>query len=288
MTGEASPQPVQDGGRGAAFPLITPPLIAAAQDLLDSPPVSIFVVAAQQLAAQIVRILASAHGVVVRGSAPSLKEAVRTIGNQPPEVLFLDERIAPSDGGDQTPGALQGTDVVLIVDSPSDALVAYQRRAIDCLVTPVDREAVLRIVGRVLEHVRRHRAGMLGEKLLEFFHGAPERRTGRIPVRSAGRISFLRTEEVDWLEAQGDYVCLHAGAKKHLVRNRISVLEKQLGGSTFVRIHRSIIVNTDRIRELQPLTYGEYSVVLADGTRLTLSRSYRQHVLDLLTQVRSA
>jgi two-component system LytT family response regulator len=129
---------------------------------------------------------------------------------------------------------------------------------------------------------------MLGEKLLEFFHGAPERRTGRIPVRSAGRISFLRTEEVDWLEAQGDYVCLHAGAKKHLVRNRISVLEKQLGGSTFVRIHRSIIVNTDRIRELQPLTYGEYSVVLADGTRLTLSRSYRQHVLDLLTQVRSA
>jgi two-component system LytT family response regulator len=98
----------------------------------------------------------------------------------------------------------------------------------------------------------------------------------------------LRTEEIDWLEAQGDYVCLHSGTKKHLVRNKISTLEQQLGTTAFVRIHRSIIVSIDRIRELQPLMYGEYTVVLADGTRLTLSRSYRQRALDLLTQVRSA
>jgi two-component system LytT family response regulator len=105
----------------------------------------------------------------------------------------------------------------------------------------------------------------------------------RLLVKSGGRISFLRSEEVDWIEAQGDYVCLHTNGKKHLMRERISHLEKLLPHGRFLRIHRSTIVNIDRIKEMQPLSYGDYAVILVDGTRLTLSRSYRQHVFQRLT-----
>ena len=262
---------------------------AAAEALVEPLPVSLFIVASPLLSDQLSEILASTHGVHLRGHAETLTRAARVLGTEPPDVIFLDERVAVSAGNGFTPGAGKETDVVLIVDSPADALLAYKLRAIDCLQTPVDREAVIRTVGRVLEHVRLRRAGRLGEKLVELLQAVPDPpHCLRIPVRSGGRISFLRTEEIDWLEAQGDYVCLHSGTRKHLVRNKISSLEVQLGTASFVRIHRSIIVNIDRIRELQPLTYGDYAVVLADATRLTLSRSYRQRVLEFLTQARSA
>jgi two-component system LytT family response regulator len=112
-----------------------------------------------------------------------------------------------------------------------------------------------------------------------------EGRPDRFIVKSGGRITFLRSSEIDWAEAQGDYVCLHVQGKKHLIRERISRLENQLPGNVFVRIHRSSIVNIDRIREMQPLFYGEYSVILQDGTRLTLSRSFKHKVFERLTRV---
>jgi two-component system LytT family response regulator len=105
----------------------------------------------------------------------------------------------------------------------------------------------------------------------------------RLLVKSGGRISFLRSEDIDWVEAQGDYVRLHTNGKKHMMREKISRLEVQLPDQRFIRIHRSTIVNIDRIKEMQPLCYGDYAVILLDGTRLTLSRSFRQHVFHRLT-----
>jgi len=107
----------------------------------------------------------------------------------------------------------------------------------------------------------------------------------RLLVKSNGKILFLRADEVDWVEAQGDYVCLHVQGKKHLAREKISNLDQQLPSHTFLRIHRSTIVNMDRVRELQPLFYGEYAVILQDGTRLTLSRSFRERVFQRLIAV---
>jgi two-component system LytT family response regulator len=104
----------------------------------------------------------------------------------------------------------------------------------------------------------------------------------RLMVKTAGRINFLRTEEIDYIEADRDYVRIHNGGRKHLLREKISKLEQQLPGDRFLRIHRSTIVNIDRIKEMQPLCYGEYSVILHDGTRLTLSRSFRERVFSRL------
>lgn len=114
---------------------------------------------------------------------------------------------------------------------------------------------------------------------------APEPPVERIVVKSGGKLTFLRSHDIDWAEAQGDYVCLHVQGKKHLIRERISRLEQRLPDRLFVRIHRSSIVNIDRIREMQPLFYGEYSVILVDGTRLTLSRSFKGKVLQKIVHV---
>nr|MCU0256554.1 LytTR family transcriptional regulator [Vicinamibacterales bacterium] len=90
--------------------------------------------------------------------------------------------------------------------------------------------------------------------------------------KSAGRVSFLKVDEVDWVEAEGNYVRLHVGAHSHLLRETMKNIESRLDPDRFIRIHRSTIVNTDRIKELHPLFHGEYAVILRDGTRLTASR----------------
>ncbi len=104
----------------------------------------------------------------------------------------------------------------------------------------------------------------------------------RLMVKSGGRIVFLRAEEIDWIEAQGDYVCLHVGEKKYLLRGKIGGIEMSFAPERFVRIHRSTLVAIDRIREFQPLLYGEYAVTLVEGTRLTMSRSHRESVFRRL------
>jgi len=97
----------------------------------------------------------------------------------------------------------------------------------------------------------------------------------RIAVKTGGRVLILRVHEVDWIEASRDYVALHVGAKEWLVREPISALEHRLAASGFVRIHRSTLLNADRVRELVPLSRGEFTVILFDGTELKLSRNYR-------------
>jgi two-component system LytT family response regulator len=101
-------------------------------------------------------------------------------------------------------------------------------------------------------------------------------------VKTAGRVFFLRPEEIDWVEAAGNYLKLHAGREEHLLRETMSALEGRLDADRFVRIHRSALVNLDRVKELQPWFHGDYKVILRDGTELTLSRGYRPKLQELL------
>ena len=104
----------------------------------------------------------------------------------------------------------------------------------------------------------------------------------RLVIKNAGRIHFIKTVDIDWIEAEGNYVRIHAGKESHLLREPISSLETQLNGKKFLRIHRSTIVNLDRIHELQPWFHGEYRIILKDGTQLMLSRSYRDKLQQVL------
>jgi two-component system LytT family response regulator len=104
----------------------------------------------------------------------------------------------------------------------------------------------------------------------------------RLAIKDDGRIFFVRTREIDWIEAAGNYVRLYCGGTMHLMRSTLSALEARLDPERFLRIHRSRIVNLDSVAEIQPMFHGEHVVIMADGTRLTLSRGYRQRLDSLL------
>jgi two-component system LytT family response regulator len=111
---------------------------------------------------------------------------------------------------------------------------------------------------------------------------APPRYVDRIPVKRGGRIFFVRVADVDWFEAEDNYVRLHTASGKHLVRETMSALEDALDPGRFARVHRSVVVNLERVRELQPWFGGDYVLILHDGTRLKLSRTYRDQVRERL------
>ena len=128
-----------------------------------------------------------------------------------------------------------------------------------------DPQSLGALLERVLAELRSHR-----------------RRTARVVVKTAGKVMFLRADEIEWVEAAGNYVRLHVGGESHLFRESMKNMEARLDNDLFVRIHRSAIVNVDRIRELQPWFHGEYVVILHDGTRLMASRVFADRLDRLI------
>ena len=164
------------------------------------------------------------------------------------------------------------------------AIKAFEAHATDYLLKPFDRERFQTALARALNQIKREQSGALTERLSALLADLKPESThpDRIVVKADGRISFLKTDDVDWIEAADNYVNLRVGTESHLVRETMASLESRLPSKKFMRISRSTIVNIERIKELQPMFHGEYSVILRNGTRLTLSRSYRDKLQQLL------
>jgi len=201
--------------------------------------------------------------------------------------VFLDVQMPERDGFAvmEAVGGERLPLVVFVTAYEAYALRAFEVRALDYLLKPFDQARFQQTLQRVRTELTHQESDALARRVLalatEF---RPERppATDRLVVKSAGRVSFLRTREIDWIEASGNYLKLHVGAESYLVRQTMSLMEEQLDPSTFVRIHRSQIVNIDRIKEMHPLFNGEYEVVLRTGARLTLSRGYRDKLQSRL------
>ncbi len=166
--------------------------------------------------------------------------------------------------------------VIFVTAFDRYAIQAFDTHALDYLLKPFKRERFFEALERAKHELQRGKPthqDKLSELLAEF-----KGTTQRLVVKSAGRIVVLRVDEIDWVEAAANYVQLHVGEHKHSVRDSIGVFERRLPPEKFVRIHRSLIVNADRIRELQPYDGSEYIVVLQSGKELPLGRSYRRHV----------
>ena len=165
-------------------------------------------------------------------------------------------------------------------------LQAFEVHALDYLLKPFDGLRFQRALERARERIERQRAGNLGKRLLAMVNDIkpePPQASERLVVKSGGRIHFVRMDEIDWIDAAGNYVRLHVKTEAYLFRETMNAIEQRLDPSRFVRIHRSHIVNIDRIKELQPGA-GEHVVVLRNGVRLTLSRGYRDKLQERLGQ----
>lgn len=201
------------------------------------------------------------------------------------DLLFLDIEMPGLTGLElaraiQTSGAPA---VVFVTAYDQYALRAFEVHALDYLLKPFSADRFRAALGHARDHLARRRASADGSARRTVGNGdGPPADRGRIMVKSGGRIHFIRTADIDWCDAAGNYVRIHVGAQEFLVRETMNHLESQLDARQFVRIHRSTIVNLDRIQEMQPSFSGEFLVRLRDGTRLTLSRGYRDAVQGLL------
>jgi two-component system LytT family response regulator len=206
-------------------------------------------------------------------------EVIKALEQKAYDILFLDVQMPELDGF----GVLEAIDiepapvVVFVTAHDRFALRAFEVHAVDYLLKPFDRERFQTALARALEQVRNREGNALAQRLSSLLADlqGPARPTERIAVKIEGRVLFVNLSDIDWIEASHNYVELHVGRQTHLLRQTIKAIEARLPSTKFVRISRSVIVNTDHIKELQPLFYGDYTVILHNGNQLTLSRRYR-------------
>lgn len=240
---------------------------------------------------RLLELLQREPDIEVVGTAADGCEAVALLRRVSPQLLFLDVQMPRLDGFDVlrqlTPDEVPVTIMVTAYDRY--AIQAFDAHAIDYLLKPFSDERFQRAIARARKFLDADEERLQGEELSA---ASEERRSvddrsgylERLVLKSNGCISFLDVTDVDWMEAAGVYVYLHAGAKKLLYRSSVTQLLQRLDPHRFVRIHRSAAVNTGRIRELRSISHGDFSVTLKDGTELTLSRAYRSQIEGWLRQ----
>jgi two-component system, LytTR family, response regulator len=241
-------------------------------------------------------LLAGDADIHIVGECADGHTALRAIANTSPDLLFLDVQMPEMDGFTMLrqldPARLPV--VVFVTAFDQYALQAFDVHATDYLLKPFDDDRFRDAVARAKQSVRAGQLGRLSEELRALLDGVapagPGHRTAaaagpylkRLVIKSGGRVTLLNVRDIDWIEAEGDYVKIHVAKAWHLLRETMKRLETQFDPGRFVRIHRSTIVNVERIKELQPYFRGEYVVILQDGKSLKLSRGYKEHLESVL------
>jgi two-component system LytT family response regulator len=196
-------------------------------------------------------------------------EAIEQIRKSQPDVVFLDVQMPECDGFDVL--EMLGSDlppiIIFVTAYDEYALRAFEAGALDYLLKPFDDARFRRALNRAKERLA---------------HSLPPRSrpAERLVVKNKGQVLFLNVADIDWIEAAGYYACLHVGSDTHILRRSLSELEQDLGDERFIRIHRSIVVNLDRIQALELQVSGEYEVVQKSQVRLRLSRRYRKRLQE--------
>jgi two-component system LytT family response regulator len=235
--------------------------------------------------------------IAVVGEAASGPEAAAMIREVRPEIVFLDVQMPGADGFEvlRQVAPVVVPAVVFVTAFDEHALRAFEIHAVDYLLKPYDDARFNAALQRAKEEVRHRHTDVVNARLTQLLDylqagagrsetAAAERPGERILLKSSGEIFFLKAAEIDWIEAEGDYMKFHVGGRAHLMRETMARLEARLDPRQFIRIHRSTIVNVDRLRKLSPSFAGEYAVVLHDGTKLKLSRGYHERIAALLKQ----
>ncbi len=220
----------------------------------------------------------------------SIEDARAVLAGVRHDAVILDLGLPDGDGLQLLAGLrAEGNDIPVLVLTARDALEArvqgLNAGADDYLLKPFDRDRFIEALSRARAEHERRQAGDVKRQLLALLEDVESRRDKyppRLVIKSSGRVVFLKVEDVDWVDAAGNYVRIHAGEESHMLRETMGRLEERLDPEKFLRIHRSTIVNIERIRELQQQFHGDYLVVLKNGQRLTLSRSYRDRIQELL------
>lgn len=247
---------------------------------------------------RIAKLLREQEGFEAIGECTNGKEALAAIEDEAPDLVLLDVQMPEMSGLDLLE-ALDPDDlpaVIFVTAYDQHALRAFELHAVDYLLKPFDDERFEKALQRAKARVERGHLAGLSRRLLALLRTMQQDEgiepaalvenpppaetpagtaTDRLAIRSGDRIAIVKVEDIDWIEGAGVYAKLHVGTKTHLLRETLTNLAEQLDPERFVRIHRSTIVNRERVSELRSYFHGEYIVILDDGTQLKLSRTYR-------------
>jgi two-component system LytT family response regulator len=263
------------------------------KDVSGAAPIRALIVDDEPLARENLRMrLRGEADFAIAGECANGAEAIAAIEAQRPEVVFLDIRMPDRNGFEVIDEISPECQPVIIFVTAYDryAIEAFRVHALDYLLKPFDDERfaeTLQTCRRRVAELRRAGSEPVHYQLAGPVSGdlsdaappaaarAGERCLARLVIKARGRIFFIKATTIDWIEAQGDYACLHVGAQSYLLRRTMNELEARLDPDCFARISRSTIVNLDRIAELRPASRGEHRVLLATGHELKLTRTYR-------------
>jgi two-component system LytT family response regulator len=212
--------------------------------------------------------------------------AISLIKKEKPDLVFLDVQMPEVDGFGVV-AALSREELpltIFVTAYDRYAMKAFEVHALDYLLKPVGKERLNEALTHARKQLLHPSETMFQRRVLDMLADLEARQKSpeRIVIKADGEIVCLKPQEIDWAESAGNYVCLHVGAATHILRETITALENRLGPRQFLRVHRSTLVNVDRIKTLRPSLYGDYAILLRDGTKLTLSRGFRENVLRRL------
>jgi two-component system LytT family response regulator len=236
---------------------------------------------------RLVRLLETEPDVSVVATCGDGHEAVDAITQHEPDLVFLDVQLPELDGFEVLASLPPHRcfELVVVTAHAGHALAAFDAAAIDYLLKPFDADRL----HETLERVRSRLVGRNGPTPASGVALDDSDRPpcwDRVAVREHNRVLFVKPADIDWVQADGNYVRLHAGAQSHLVRETMRAVEQRLAPRGFLRINRSVLVNLDRVRELQPLFHGDAVVILHDGRRLNVTRAFRPQFDELLSTAR--
>jgi two-component system, LytTR family, response regulator len=241
------------------------------------------------------RVIERHSDVEIVGECSDGSEAVRVLQETHPDLIFLDIEMPRLNGFEvverMKPNKIPH--IVFVTAHEQYALDAFKVHAIDFLVKPIREEKISEVLQRVTHLTEQSRIREIDSRLDSILQilgtqnsNLPHRQTmERIPIKNKGRIYFVETSSIDWIQADGNYITLHTGSTKHLVRMKMVSMEEKLDSKLFIRIHRSVIVNIHSIKELRPYFSGAYTILLHDETKIYSSRGHRKQVEQIVNHL---
>jgi len=235
--------------------------------------------------ARIRQLLADEEHFEIVGECANGRQAIAAIQADKPQLVFLDIQMPRLSGIEVCRSLEKDLPVVVFVTAyDAFALEAFEVHAVDYLLKPFDRARFQKSLRRARELVERGRQDQVQERLAALLADARlgEARPERLAFKVDGKVVFIQPTDIEWVEADGNYVDLHQVAGKVRLRETLGGIETQLPASRFMRISRSLIVNLDRVKEIQPLFYGDFVVIMQNNARLAMSRNFRDRLEKLL------
>jgi two-component system LytT family response regulator len=229
-------------------------------------------------------MLSSEPGVQVVAECQTGAETLEALTVYKTDLLFLDIRMPDLDGFEVLSQIPEAELPIVIFTTAYDqhAVKAFQAQALDYLLKPFDQERLHQALERAQKELLKNKGRDAAQQILRYLSEKTGIRGRRLIVKTGGRVVFLNFDEIDWVEAAANYVRIYVGKQAYVLRKGIGEIAERLDPSQFIRIHRSAIVNAQKIKELQPVNSGEYIVVLKDGKELPCSRGYRSGLQELV------